>query len=57
MCRKVRLRSKTPVFITMKGDEIIESGTILIDHNKIAAIGEDADVQIPADAKVYDEQR
>ncbi|WP_026899371.1 amidohydrolase family protein [Daejeonella oryzae] len=36
--------------ITMKGDEVIENGTILIDKNKIAAIG--ANVQIPADARV-----
>jgi len=40
--------------ITMKGDEVIEKGTIIIDHNKIAAIGKVGDVQIPADAKVYD---
>lgn len=38
--------------ITMKGDEVIEKGTILIDHNKIAAIGKTVD--IPADAKVID---
>ncbi|MES2278036.1 MAG: amidohydrolase family protein [Bacteroidota bacterium] len=38
--------------ITMKGDEVIEKGTIIIDHNKIAAIGKD--VPIPADAKVID---
>ncbi|MDB5032446.1 amidohydrolase family protein [Mucilaginibacter sp.] len=40
--------------ITMKGDEVIEKGTIIIDHNKIDAIGKAADIQIPADAKVYD---
>jgi len=40
--------------ITMKGDEVIDNGTILIDQNKIAATGKAADVQVPADAKVYD---
>lgn len=38
--------------ITMKGDEVIEKGTIVIDQNKIVAIGKD--VQTPADAKVFD---
>lgn len=38
--------------ITMRDDEVIEKGTIVIDHNKIAAVGKD--VVIPADAKVYD---
>lgn len=36
--------------ITMKGDEVIENGTIVIDQNKIAAIG--ADVSIPEGARV-----
>jgi imidazolonepropionase-like amidohydrolase/Tol biopolymer transport system component len=40
--------------ITMKGDEVIDKGTIIIDHNKIDAIGKVGEVQIPADAKVYD---
>jgi imidazolonepropionase-like amidohydrolase len=38
--------------ITMKGDEVIEKGTIIIDHNKIAAVGKD--IPVPADAKVFD---
>lgn len=38
--------------ITMKGDEVIERGTILIDKNKIVAVG--ANVNVPADAKVID---
>ncbi|GAB2690414.1 amidohydrolase family protein [Mucilaginibacter koreensis] len=38
--------------ITMKDDEVIEKGTILIDRNKIIAIGKD--VKVPADARVYD---
>ena len=40
--------------ITMKEDQVIENGTIIIDKNKIAAIGKGAEVQIPADAKIYD---
>ncbi|MBE9661737.1 amidohydrolase family protein [Mucilaginibacter myungsuensis] len=38
--------------ITMKGDEVIEKGTILIDHNKIVAIGKD--VSVPSDVEVVD---
>ncbi|WP_165501785.1 amidohydrolase family protein [Pedobacter frigiditerrae] len=40
--------------ITMKGDEVIEEGTILLENNKIIAVGKIADVNIPADAKVID---
>ncbi|MDB5155607.1 MAG: translocation protein TolB [Mucilaginibacter sp.] len=40
--------------ITMKDDEVIEKGTIVIDHNKIFAIGKTGEVQVPEDAKVYD---
>jgi imidazolonepropionase-like amidohydrolase/Tol biopolymer transport system component len=49
-----KIAFKNARIISMKGDEVIESGTILIDQNKITAIGKSADVQIPADAKVYD---
>lgn len=38
--------------ITMKGDEVIEEGTIIIENNKIKTIGKTAEVQIPADMKV-----
>ncbi|HEX8170211.1 MAG TPA: amidohydrolase family protein [Thermoanaerobaculia bacterium] len=38
--------------ITMHGDEVIENGTIVIDRNRIAAIG--ANVAVPSDAKVID---
>ena len=38
--------------ITMKGDEVIENGTILIDQNRIVAVGNQ--VAIPADAKVIE---
>lgn len=40
--------------ITMKGDEVIEEGTILLENNKIISVGKTADVIIPADAKVVD---
>lgn len=36
--------------ITMKGDEVIENGTIVVDGNKIIAIGKN--VNVPDDAKV-----
>jgi len=39
--------------ITMNGDEVIENGTIIIDGNKIVAVGTDA-VPIPLGAKVVD---
>lgn len=40
--------------ITMKGDEVIENGTVLIDGNMIRAIGKSGDVQVPAGAKQID---
>ncbi|RAU84456.1 amidohydrolase family protein [Pontibacter arcticus] len=38
--------------ITMKGDEVIEGGTIVIDGNRIVAVGKN--LTIPKDAKVID---
>ena len=38
--------------ISMKGNEVIEKGTILIDKNKIIAVGTARDVKIPDDALV-----
>nr|WP_237587029.1 amidohydrolase family protein [Pontibacter russatus] len=38
--------------ITMKGDEVIEGGTIVVDGNHIVAVGKN--VQVPKDAKVID---
>src|SRR6185295_17032498 len=38
--------------LTMKGDEVIENGTVVVDGNRIAAIG--ANVSVPSDAKVID---
>src|ERR1035437_830080 len=40
--------------ITMKGDEVIENGTIIVTENKITDIGASDKVQIPAGAKVMD---
>ncbi len=40
--------------ITMKGDEVIEEGTILIENNKIKAIGKMDQVLIPSEAKVIE---
>ncbi len=40
--------------ISMKGDEVIEEGTILLENNKIIALGKVDDVAIPATAKIID---
>ena len=62
---KINLKSKTDApegriafknarIITMKGDEIIEDGTIIIHNNKIEKVGKTSSITIPSDAKVYD---
>lgn len=38
--------------LTMRGNEVIENGTIVVDGNKITAIG--SNVSVPSDAKVID---
>ncbi|MFN8588700.1 MAG: amidohydrolase family protein [Candidatus Eisenbacteria bacterium] len=40
--------------LTMKGDEVIEDGTLVVTGNKITAIGPRASVAIPAGAQVFD---
>jgi imidazolonepropionase-like amidohydrolase len=45
---------KNARIITMKGDEVIQNGTIVIDKNRIVNVGKNDEVAIPADAKVYD---
>lgn len=40
--------------ITMKGDEVITGGTILVENNLIKQIGKSSAVKIPAGAKVID---
>lgn len=39
--------------ITMKGDEVLENGTIVVKGNRIVAVGPSDQVNIPKDAKVY----
>ena len=40
--------------ITMKGNQVIENGTIIVYKNKIEKIGKSSAVRVPSDAKVYD---
>ncbi len=40
--------------VTMKGDEVIESGDMVIHDNRIESVGPKGKVRIPADAKVID---
>lgn len=40
--------------ITMKGDEVIESGTIVIKENRIISVGKSSEIPIPAEAKQID---
>lgn len=42
--------------ITMRGDEVIENGTIVVNGNRIVAVGKASEVTIPADAKRIDVQ-
>ncbi|MDR3697832.1 amidohydrolase family protein [Mucilaginibacter sp.] len=49
-----KIALKNVRIITMRGDEVIENGTILINQNKITSIGKSGDIMIPDDAKIYD---
>jgi len=40
--------------ISMKGNEVIENGTLLVENNMIKAIGKSTEVTVPATAKVID---
>ncbi|HEX8569469.1 MAG TPA: amidohydrolase family protein [Caulobacteraceae bacterium] len=40
--------------VTMRGDEVIENGTILLNGNRIEQVGPSAAVSVPAGAKVID---
>ncbi|HQR92647.1 MAG: amidohydrolase [Sphingobacteriia bacterium 35-40-8] len=45
---------KNARIITMKGDEIIERGDVLIENNRIKAVGKSGSLKTPAGAKVID---
>lgn len=45
---------KNARIITMKGDEVIESGDLLIVNNRIKAVGKSGTLSVPAGAKVID---
>jgi imidazolonepropionase-like amidohydrolase/Tol biopolymer transport system component len=49
-----KIAFKNARIITMRGDEVIEKGTIVVDGNRIAAIGPVSKTPIPSDAKVID---
>ncbi len=40
--------------ITMRGDEVIEQGTVIVTGNHIIAVGPSAEVAVPKGAKVFD---
>ncbi len=40
--------------ITMKGDEVITDGTVLIENNRIKAIGKSSEVSVPSSAQTFD---
>jgi Tol biopolymer transport system component len=45
---------KNARIITMKGDEVIENGDILVVNNRIKAVGRSGSLDVPRDAKVID---
>lgn len=40
--------------ITMKGEEVLERGTVIVEGNRIATVGQADDVKVPTGAKVID---
>jgi len=50
---KGRLALTNVRIITMDGDKVIEKGTLIINQNRIEAVGNVSEVTIPADARVY----
>ncbi|NUM80739.1 PD40 domain-containing protein, partial [bacterium] len=51
---KGMLALKGARIITMKGDEVIEDGVVIIDGNRVAAVGKTDQVDIPKNAKIID---
>ena len=51
---KGRIALTNARIITMEGDKVIEKGTLIINQNRIEAIGNTGEVTVPADARVYD---
>ncbi len=49
-----KIALKNARIITMEGDEVIENGTIIINENRIEALGNVSDVSVPSNAKIYD---
>lgn len=49
-----KLAFKNARLITMKGEEVIEHGSVVVDRNRIVAVGPSDAVTIPADATVID---
>ena len=42
--------------ITMKGDEVIENGTIIVQNNKIIAVGKADAVEIPKKSAAFEDR-
>ncbi len=40
--------------VTMRGDEVIEDGTVVVEGNRIAAVGPSGEVAVPPDARVIE---
>ena len=40
--------------LSMQGDDVIEDGQIVIEGNRIAGVGRRGELQVPADARVFD---
>ena len=40
--------------VTMKGDQVLEEGTIVVDGNRILAVGPSSSTKPPSDAQVFD---
>lgn len=49
-----RLALTNARIITMKGDEVIENGTIIIKDNRIESIGKAAEISVPSGTKIID---